>query len=158
MSLFGKSVSLKVGDRAPDFTLSDHNGYTVSLADFRGKKSVILAFYSRSSTPGCTREVKAYQGDIAKFEAEGAQVLGISLDNQARNRKFATETGATFPLLCDTQKEVTKAYGVLHFTRLLPNRTTFVIDPEGIICHIDAGADALDPSGALTACSLPKKL
>ena len=84
-------------------------------------------------------------------------MLGISLDSQERNRKFAAETGATFPLLSDTDKQVAKAYGVLSFTRLFANRVTFVIDSEGIIRHIDEGGDAIDPAGALQACSLPRK-
>ena len=82
-------------------------------------------------------------------------MLGISLDSQERNRKFAQETGATFPLLSDTEKEVAKAYGVLSFTRLFANRVTFVIDRDGIIRHIDEGSDAIDPSGAMQACPLP---
>jgi peroxiredoxin Q/BCP len=84
-------------------------------------------------------------------------VLGISLDSQDRNRKFAEQTGATFPLLCDTEKQVAKAYDVLSFTRLFANRVTFVIDKEGIIRHIDEGSAALDPSGAFQACTLPRK-
>ena len=84
-------------------------------------------------------------------------MLGISLDSQDRNRKFAEETGASFPLLSDTDKQVAKSYGVLSFTRLFANRMTFVIDKEGIIRHIDEGSDALDPSGAFQACSLPGK-
>jgi len=84
-------------------------------------------------------------------------VLGISLDSQERNRKFAEETGATFPLLSDTDKQVAKAYGVLSFTRLFANRVTFVIDNEGIIRHIDEGSDAIDPGGALQACPLPAR-
>ena len=84
-------------------------------------------------------------------------MLGISLDSQDRNRKFAEQTGATFPLLCDTEKQVAKAYDVLSFTRLFANRVTFVIDKEGIIRHIDEGSAALDPSGAFQACTLPRK-
>jgi len=84
-------------------------------------------------------------------------VLGISLDSQERNLKFATETGATFPLLSDTEKQVAKAYGVLNFTRLFANRVTFVIDKDGIIRHIDEGSDAIDPSGAMQACELPRR-
>jgi thioredoxin-dependent peroxiredoxin len=157
MALFGASSALKVGDRAPDFSLPDQNGKIVKLADFRGKQSVILAFYPRASTPGCTREVRAYEGDIARFSAAGAQVLGISLDTQDRNRKFAMETNASFPLLCDTRKQVAKAYGALNFTRLFANRITFVIDKDGIIRHIEKDADAIDHSGALQTCSLPRK-
>ena len=84
-------------------------------------------------------------------------MLGISLDSQDRNRRFAAETGASFPLLSDTDKRTAKAYGVLNFTHLFANRVTFVIDKDGIIRHIDTGSDALDPSGALLACPLPRK-
>lgn len=154
MAWFGATVALKVGDRAPDFSLPDQNGRVVNLAEFRGKKPVVLAFYPRASTPGCTKEVRAYQGDIARFEAAGVQVLGISLDSPERNRKFAAETGASFPLLCDTGKQVTKAYGVLHFTHLFANRVTFVIDKDGMIQYIEEGADAMDHSGAGKACKL----
>jgi peroxiredoxin Q/BCP len=157
MPLFGTSATLKVGDRAPDFVMPDQNGKVVKLADFRGQKSVILAFYIRASTPGWAKEIKAYQGDIAKFEAAGAQVLGISLDSQERNRKFAGETGASFHLPCDAEKQVAKAYGVLSFTRLFASRVTFVIDKEGIIRRIDEGSGALDPAGAFQACTLPGK-
>jgi peroxiredoxin Q/BCP len=85
-------------------------------------------------------------------------VLGVSLDSQERNRKFAEETGASFPLLSDTEKQVAKAYGVLNFTHLFANRVTFVIDKEGIIRRIDEGSDAIDPAGARQACTLPGKL
>jgi peroxiredoxin Q/BCP len=157
MALFGTSATLKVGDPAPDFSLSDQNGKVVNLADFRGRKPVVLAFYPKASTPGCTREVRGYQGDISRFDAAGAQVLGISLDNQEKNRKFAEQTGASFPLLCDTKKEVARAYGVLNFTRLFANRVTFVIDKDGIIRHVEEGDDAIEHAGALHTCSLPGK-
>ena len=84
-------------------------------------------------------------------------MLGISLDSQERNRKFAGETGASFPLLSDSDKQVAKAYGVLSFTRLFANRVTFVIDKDGIIRHIDEGSDAMDPSNSYKACRLPNK-
>ena len=83
--------------------------------------------------------------------------MGISLDSQERNRKFAEETGATFPLLSDNDKQVAKTYGVLNFTRLFANRVTFVIDKDDIIRHIDEGSDAIDPNGAMQACPLPGK-
>ncbi|MBZ5669964.1 MAG: redoxin domain-containing protein [Acidobacteriia bacterium] len=81
-------------------------------------------------------------------------MLGISLDSQERNRRFAEQTGARFPLLSDTEKKVAKAYGVLSFTHLFANRVTFVIDKGGMIRHIDEGSAALDPANAQQACSL----
>jgi peroxiredoxin Q/BCP len=98
--------------------------------------------------------MKAYQADIARFVDAGAQVLGISIDQPARNRKFAQEIGATFPLLSDPEKTTAKAYGVLSFTHLFANRVTFVIDKEGIIRHIDKGSAAMNPANAHQACSL----
>jgi peroxiredoxin Q/BCP len=98
--------------------------------------------------------MKAYQADIAKFVDAGAQVLGISIDNPERNRKFAQEVGATFPLLSDPEKTTAKAYGVLSFTHLFANRVTFVIDKEGIIRHIDKGSAAMNPANAHQACSI----
>ena len=84
-------------------------------------------------------------------------MLGISLDSRDKNRKFAVETNASFPLLCDTQKQVAKSYGALNFTRLFANRITFVIDKDGIIRHIEEGDAAIDHSGALQTCGLPRK-
>jgi peroxiredoxin Q/BCP len=98
--------------------------------------------------------MKAYQADIAKFVDAGAQVLGISIDNPERNRKFAQEVGATFPLLSDPEKTTAKAYGVLSFTHLFANRVTFVIDKEGIIRHIDKGSAAMNPANAHQGCSI----
>ncbi len=98
--------------------------------------------------------MKAYQGDIAKFVAAGAQVIGISIDSPERNRKFAQEIGATFPLLSDPEKTTAKAYGVLSFTHLFANRVTFVVDRDGIIRQIDEGSAAMNPGSALQACSL----
>jgi peroxiredoxin Q/BCP len=80
-------------------------------------------------------------------------VLGISVDSQERNRKFAEQTGARFPLLSDSEENVAKAYGVLSFTRLFANRVTFVISKDGIIRHIDEGSAALDPTNAHQACN-----
>ena len=104
--------------------------------------------------------MKAYQADIAKFEATGTQVIGISVDTPPSNKKFAELNGLTFPLLSDTSHKVSKEYGILMDIRGLEvaRRTTFVLDSEGIIRHIDQDKDALDPSGAHAACvRLPKK-
>jgi peroxiredoxin Q/BCP len=81
-------------------------------------------------------------------------VLGISVDKPEANKKFATEIGATFPILSDPEKTTTKAYGVLNLIRLFANRVTFVIDKDGVIQHIEQGSDALSPGGAYDSCSL----
>jgi peroxiredoxin len=97
--------------------------------------------------------LKAYQADIAKFEKSGTQVFGISVDSSPSNRVFRKQLGLTFPLLSDFQRKVSKEYGVLN-PNGYANRTTFVINKEGVITHIDVGGEALSPSGAVDACSL----
>jgi peroxiredoxin (alkyl hydroperoxide reductase subunit C) len=98
--------------------------------------------------------LKAYQADIAKLEQSDTQVLGISVDSPAANKVFADQIGVKFPLLSDFKRTVSKEYGILNEEKGFANRTTFVIDKEGIIQHIDVGKAAIDPSGATQACSL----
>jgi mycoredoxin-dependent peroxiredoxin len=153
-SLPGRAAALNVGDKAPEFTLPDQNGNKVKLSDFLGKKSVVLAFYVLAFTGGWTKELKAYQADIAKFEQSGTQVLGISVDSSPANKVFAQQNGLAFPLLSDFQRTVSKQYGILNEEHGFANRTTFVIDKDGIIRHIDKDKAALDPTGAGQACSM----
>jgi len=98
--------------------------------------------------------LKAYQADIAKFEANGTQVLGVSVDSPAANKAFADQIGVKYPLLSDFMRTVSKDYGILNDERGFANRTTFVIDKDGVIQHIDVGKDAIDPSGAGAACDV----
>jgi len=128
---------LKEGDMAPDFTLTSHTGEKIKLSDLKGK-IVVLYFYPRAMTPGCTRETISFSEKLEDFYKLGAVVLGISTDSVERNRKFAEKHGVKFPLLCDTQGEVVKRYGVarLGTKRLGANRVTFVISPEGKIIRI----------------------
>ena len=98
--------------------------------------------------------MKAYQADIAKFEQANTQVLGISVDSQPANKEFAKQIGVTFPILSDFQRAVSKAYGILNEQYGFANRTTFVVDKQGIIRHIEKDAAAIDPSGAHAVCSL----
>jgi peroxiredoxin len=152
--IFSRSkTSLKIGDTAPDFTLTDQNGTPVKLSDFRGKKNVVLAFYIKAFTSGWTRELKAYQGDIAKFESAGTQVIGISVDARTKNKAYAEELGLKFPILSDEQKTVSRAYGVLIPLVKLASRTTYIINKEGVIRQIQKGGEALDPENAHEACS-----
>jgi peroxiredoxin Q/BCP len=98
--------------------------------------------------------MKAYQADIAKFEATGAQVIGISVDSREKNKAFAASLGVTFPILSDEDESVSRRYDVLIPLLRLANRYTFVIDPQGVIREIIKGGDAIDPSGAMQVCSL----
>lgn len=97
--------------------------------------------------------MKAYQDGLAGFEDSGAQVLGISVNKPETNRSFAEKLGLTFPLLCDTEKKVSRQYGVLSLLRVA-KRTTFVIDAQGVIRHIDRGSAAMDPARTRQVCSL----
>jgi peroxiredoxin (alkyl hydroperoxide reductase subunit C) len=102
--------------------------------------------------------MKAYQSDIAKFEATDTQVLGISVDSFAANGEFAKKEGITFPLLSDFKRKVSKDYGILNEEMGFATRATFVVDKDGIIRHIEQGNTAIDPSGAYQVCSaFPKK-
>ena len=101
--------------------------------------------------------MKAYQSDLAKFEENETQVLGISVDSSPANRAFAKEIGVTFPLLSDFKRKVVKDYGIFDEERGFGTRATFVIDKDGIIRHLEQGNTAIDPSGAFQACSMIKK-
>jgi peroxiredoxin (alkyl hydroperoxide reductase subunit C) len=98
--------------------------------------------------------LKAYQADIAKFEQTGTEVLGVSVDSQFANKAYAEQIGVNFPLLSDFTREVTTKYGILNDKFPVAHRTTFVIDRNGVIQHIDREAEALDPTNAHAACSL----
>ncbi len=131
----------KPGDRAPQFKLPSTDGSTVSLADFKGKK-VVLYFYPKDDTPGCTKEACSFQEGIGKFRKKGAVVLGISADSVQSHGKFASKYGLAFPLLSDETKEVCKSYGVWQQKSLYGRkflgivRTTFVIDERGVVQQV----------------------
>lgn len=145
---------LKAGDVAPDFTLPSTAGKSVKLSDFRGKRNVVLAFYPAAFTGGCTKEMQAYQFGLDKFEMADTQVFAISTDNTPSQKRFAEDLKVTFPMLSDfATRQVAKDYGVLIPDRGIANRTTFVIDKEGRIQHIEEGSAAIDITGAATACS-----
>ena len=127
--------------KAPEFTLQDQDGREVSLADYRGKK-VVLYFYPKDSTPGCTRQACAFAGSVRGIEAEGAVVIGVSKDSVASHRKFADKNGLPFTLLSDPQLEAIQAYGVWQEKKLYGKvsmgvvRTTFLIDEEGVVAAV----------------------
>lgn len=122
------------GEAAPDFRLQDQEGNWQSLADYRGQW-VVLYFYPKDDTPGCTTEACNFRDDIYRYEAKGAAVLGVSLDDVASHREFAEKYELPFPLLADVEHDVAETYGVL--TTLGPlkfaKRETFLINPEGVI-------------------------
>ncbi|MCW5981909.1 MAG: redoxin domain-containing protein [Bryobacteraceae bacterium] len=148
---------LKVGDAAPDFRLPATTGNPISLSDFRGKKTVVVGFFPAAFTGGCTKEVKAYEEGIAKFQEMGAEVLLISTDNLPTLSHWAGEMGVSYPMLSDFMRKASKSYGVLIEERGVANRATFVVDAAGKIQHIEEGSSAIDPTSAANACSRIKQ-
>ena len=132
---------LEIGSKAPDFTLKDKEGNAVSLSDFLGKK-VVLYFYPKDSTPGCTRQAKAFACAYPSFEELGVKVIGISRDSVASHQRFAEKNELPFLLLSDPQLEAIQAYGVWQEKKLYGKtsmgvvRTTFLIDEEGKIAAV----------------------
>ena len=129
---------LEAGMKAPDFTLTDKEGKAVSLSDFLGKK-VVLYFYPKDNTPGCTRQACAFAGAYKQFAEKGVEVIGISRDSVASHIKFAEKYNLPFVLLSDPERIAIEKYGVWQEKKLYGKlsfgvvRTTFVIDENGII-------------------------
>ena len=130
---------LKVGDKAPEFSLPAHPSGTVSLSDFAGKKNVILAFYPKDDTPGCTKEMCAFSDDLEKFNSADTQVLGISCDDASSHEAFAAKYKLGLPLLADNHATTAKAYGTARSDKPMAERMLFVIDKQGTIRHIHQG-------------------
>jgi peroxiredoxin Q/BCP len=125
-------VSAREGQAAPDFTLPDQNGDSVSLADLRGRW-VVVYFYPADDTPGCTRESCSFRDSHEDFVDAGASVIGISGDSIESHKKFAAKHDLPFTLLADESGEVRKRYAVNRTLGVLPGRVTYVIDPEGVV-------------------------
>ena len=129
---------LEVGTKAPEFTLPDQDGNPVSLSDVLGKK-VVLYFYPRDNTPGCTRQACAFAGAFAQFKALNTVVIGVSKDSTASHRKFADKYTLPFTLLSDPELTVLQAYGVWQEKKMYGKvsmgavRSTYLIDEQGII-------------------------
>jgi len=134
-------AKLAVGSPAPDFSLPAGDGTEISLSGLRGK-TVILYFYPKDDTSGCTREACDFQENLVKLKKKGVVVLGVSGDSVESHRKFADKYGLKFPLVSDARKEIINAYGVWKEKSLYGKkymgieRTTFVIDAKGVITHI----------------------
>ena len=130
--------ALEAGDKAPDFTAEDQDGNTISLKDYKGKK-LVLFFYPKASTPGCTAEACNLRDNWKSFQAKGYEILGVSADSKKRQQNFKEKYELPYPLLADEEKEVINAYGVWGPKKFMGkeydgiNRTTFVIDEKGNI-------------------------
>ncbi len=129
------SRPVQVGDPAPDFTLPNQQGEPVTLSQFRGRP-VVLYFYPKDDTPGCTAEACAFRDSYADFQALGAVVIGISGDSVSEHRAFASRHQLPFILVSDSGNRVRQAYGVPATLWILPGRVTYVIDRDGIVRHI----------------------
>lgn len=125
------SKAIGVGDPAPDFTLPGTGGSSYSLSQFRGQP-VVLVFYPGDNTPVCTRQLCAYNNELAQFAGLSAQVVGLSTQDVASHEKFAAKHGFAFPLLSDTDKTVHRAFGVLGLMDM-PRRSVFVLDGSGVV-------------------------
>ena len=133
---------LTEGQKAPEFTLPTLGDKKISLSDFKGNKVVVLYWYPKDNTPGCTKEACFFRDLESEFESAGAVILGVSIDSLKSHAKFAEEHHLPFPLLSDEDKSVSTAYGVFKEKSMYGKsflgveRTTFVIDKEGIIRKI----------------------
>lgn len=130
------SKTLKPGDTAPDFTLSNQHGQPVSLSQFKGSKNVVLFFYPKDETPGCTKEACKFRDEYEVFTELGAEVIGISGDSADSHKSFADNHRLPYNLLSDKGGNVRKQYGVPSTFFLIPGRVTFVIDKQGIVRHV----------------------
>ena len=134
---------LKEGSTAPAFKTTDANGETVNLKDFRGQK-VVLYFYPKDDTPGCTKEACSFRDAFASYKKKGIAVLGVSPDSETKHQKFITKYNLPFTLLADTDKAIAESYGVwgekkfMGRTYMGVHRTTFLIDEKGKIKKIFA--------------------
>ena len=139
-------MSLNIGDPAPDFTSTDQTGQPLKLSDYRGKK-VVLYFYPKDDTPGCTTQACSLRDNYADLRAEGYEVLGVSVDDEKSHQKFIGKYDLPFSLVSDTDKQVVEAYDVwkeksMYGRKFMGTvRTTFLIDENGIITNIISKVD-----------------
>ncbi|HVU90526.1 MAG TPA: peroxiredoxin [Pirellulales bacterium] len=127
----------KAGDEAPDFTMQGTDGKTYKLSDFKGKQAVVLAWFPKAKTPGCTLECKSFREFGKDLRAYDVAYFTASCDTPEFNKEFSEMHTLDFPILSDPDKSVAKAYGVVHDQRLVPERWTFYIGKDGKILYVD---------------------
>ena len=130
-------AELKVGDKAPEFTLKASDGKTYKLADFAGKQAVVVAWFPKAFTGGCTAECKSLRATSEGLKPTGVSYFTASCDDAETNGKFAQSLNLDYPILSDPAKDTAKAYGVVHEGRVNPERWTFYIGKDGVIKEID---------------------
>jgi thioredoxin-dependent peroxiredoxin len=149
---FAPARPLRAGDRAPDFTLRDSQDQPVTLAEALAEGPVLLAFYPRAFTYGCTHELRRYTERQEELRSKGAQLFAISVDDPATLARFKSLLGATFTFLSDPDGKVSQRYaGVTSSGEA--NRTTVSVGPDGKITRVTAGVSALFPGGDIVACT-----
>ena len=132
---------LKIGDFAPNFHCMDQNGNLISLSDFKGKR-VVVFFYPKANTPGCTAEACNLSDNYLKFKSLGYEIIGVSADSEKLQKKFSDKFNFPYSLLCDENKDVINAFGVWGLKKFMGkeymgiNRTTFIIDEKGKVLNI----------------------
>jgi thioredoxin-dependent peroxiredoxin len=129
-------IKVKIGDLAPDFEGPTTDGGLLGLKDFLGRKNVVLYFYPKDDTPGCTKEACSFRDNLESIRSLDAEIVGVSLDSVESHRKFITKYKLTFPLISDKKKQIARAYGVLKDTSTSTNRATFLIDKNGKLTRI----------------------
>lgn len=144
-------ATLKEGDKAPDFTATDQNGKTVSLSDYKGK-TVVLYFYPKDDTPGCTAEACDFRDNYQFLSSQGYEVIGVSTDDEKSHKKFETKYNLPFTLIADSDQQIVNSYGVwveknMYGKKYMgTQRTTFIIDQEGNISHVIGKVDTKNSS------------
>jgi peroxiredoxin Q/BCP len=129
-------LTVKVGDKAPDFTLPSQMGDDVRLSEFFSKKNVVLYFYPKDETTGCTKEACTFRDNYEELTKLDAEVIGVSGQNVESHKSFATHHGLPFILLSDQGNEVRELYGVPSSMGIIPGRVTYIIDKKGMVRHI----------------------
>jgi peroxiredoxin Q/BCP len=132
----GDVLTVKVGDKAPDFTLPSQLGDNVTLSEYFGKKNIVLYFYPKDESPGCTREACTFRDSYEELTSLGAEVIGVSSQSVESHKSFATHYGLPFILLSDSENKVRQLYGVPSTMGIVPGRVTYIIDKKGIVRHI----------------------
>ncbi|OGQ07036.1 MAG: peroxiredoxin [Deltaproteobacteria bacterium RIFCSPLOWO2_12_FULL_40_28] len=128
--------TIKVGNLVPDFSLPSQLGKNISPQDYRGKKALVIYFYPKDETPGCTKQACSFRDHYEDFQNEGVEILGISSDSVSSHQNFASHHKLPFPILADVEGGVRKLFGVPKTMGLLPGRVTYVVDKNGVVRHI----------------------
>lgn len=138
------ATEISVGDNAPDFALPAPDGSTVRLSDYQGEKVVVLYFYPKDDTPGCTAEACAFRDSYEVFTDAGADVIGVSSDDADSHASFIASYDLPFTLVSDEDGTVRKTYGVKTVFGSVPGRVTFVIDRDGVVRHVFSSMSNID--------------